>query len=251
MMSEPTSDWGKHIERMFSEIVPWYDRLNRLLSLRRDVGWRRSLVRGLNLPPSPRVLDLAAGTLDVALELTRCCGPGQFVAVDFSLAMLRQGQAKLAASPTPVSIRLIAADAYALPFRDEQFDAVTMAFGIRNLLDRPAALQEIRRILQPGGKIAILEFVPPQTGYFLVLYRFYLHNILPLLARLLSPLGFAYRYLVESIGNFPSAPEFGQQLQQAGFEGVQSQPLTRGVAYLFYGRKPLVQQQLRPAKEIN
>ncbi|MBW1917461.1 MAG: ubiquinone/menaquinone biosynthesis methyltransferase [Deltaproteobacteria bacterium] len=237
-MSEPRSDWGKHIERMFSGIVPWYDRLNRILSLRRDVGWRRALVRGLNLPPSPWVLDLAAGTLDVALELSRNFPLGKIVALDFSLAMLRQGQAKLAASPSPVSIALIAADAYALPFRDEQFNAVTMAFGIRNLLDRAAALTEIKRILQPGGQIAILEFVPPQTGYFLVLYRWYLHHILPLLGRLLSPLGFAYRYLVESIGAFPTASEFGRELQRADFEQVQSQPLTGGVAYLFYGRKP-------------
>ncbi|OPX19962.1 MAG: hypothetical protein BZ151_06495 [Desulfobacca sp. 4484_104] len=237
-MSESRAEWGKRIERMFSGIVPWYDRLNRILSLRRDVGWRRALVQGLGLPASPRVLDLAAGTLDVALEVARSFPHGQIVAVDFSLAMLRQGQAKITACPTPVAVSLVAADAYALPFPDNQFDAVTMAFGIRNLLDRAAALMEIRRVLAPDGQLAILEFVPPQSGYFLRAYRFYLHYLLPWLGRRLSPLGFAYRYLVESIGAFPSASEFGRELHAAGFEQVEIQALTWGVAYLFYGRKP-------------
>jgi len=242
-MSDSAAEWGKRMERMFSGIVPWYDRLNRILSLRRDVGWRRSLVQGLNLPPSPRVLDLAAGTLDVALELARCQPSAQIVAVDFSLPMLRQGQAKLAVYHGRAPIMLIAADAYALPLADERFDAVTMAFGIRNFLDRAAALVEIQRVLAPGGQLALLEFVPPQTGYFLRLYRFYLHHLLPWLGRLLSPRGFAYRYLAESIGAFPSASEFGRELQQAGFEQVASQALTGGVAYRFYGRKPLAADQ--------
>ncbi|MDD3582176.1 MAG: ubiquinone/menaquinone biosynthesis methyltransferase [Desulfobacca sp.] len=236
-MSESRAEWGKRIECMFSGIVPWYDRLNRILSLRRDVGWRRALVQGLALSASPGVLDLAAGTLDVALELAGRFPHGRIVAVDFSLAMLRQGQAKITDRPQPVPLSLIAADAYALPFPDNQFDAVTMAFGIRNLLDRAAALMEIQRVLAPGGQLAILEFVPPQTGYFLLVYRFYLYHLLPWLGRLLSPRGFAYRYLAESIGAFPSASEFSRELQDTGFEQVRIQALTGGVAYLFYGRK--------------
>jgi demethylmenaquinone methyltransferase/2-methoxy-6-polyprenyl-1,4-benzoquinol methylase len=237
-MGEPAADWETRIERMFSGIVPWYDRLNRVLSLRRDVWWRRSLVRGLSLPEAPRVLDLAAGTLDVALELAQQFPAGQILAVDFSLAMLRQGQEKLAAQGCLSAVALIAADAYALPFGNDQFAAVTMAFGIRNLLDRPAGLGEIKRILKPGGILAILEFVPPREGWLQALYHLYIKNILPLLGRLLSKHAFAYRYLVESIGVFPSAADFCQQLRQAGYLQVESYALTGGIAYLFYGRKP-------------
>lgn len=237
-MRQSTAEWGADIERMFSGIVPWYDRLNRVLSLRRDVWWRRFLVRGLSLPEAPRVLDLAAGTLDVTLELAQQFPRGNFVAVDFSLSMLRRGQEKLAAQSYPWSVAVTAADAYRLPFGNDRFDAVTMAFGIRNLLDHPAALAEIKRILKPGGIVAILEFVPPGEGWLQALYRLYLRNILPLLGRLLSQHAFAYRYLVESVGAFLTAADFCQQLRQAGYLQVVSYPLTRGIAYLFYGRKP-------------
>lgn len=236
-MSDLSVEERRGIERMFSGIVPWYDRLNRLLSLRRDVWWRRTLVGGLALPEMSRILDLAAGTLDVTLELIKRFPRSRIVAVDFSLPMLGRGRAKLAAGGHPLPVSLTAADAYALPFAAEQFAAVTIAFGVRNFPDRTAALAEIRRILQPGGRLAILEFVPPDRGWRQALYRLYLHNVLPLLGRLLSRHAFAYRYLAESIGSFPTVPDFCQELHQAGYCQVESRALTAGIVYLFYSRK--------------
>ena len=132
---------------MFSGIAPWYDFLNRLLSLRRDVIWRQELVEGLGLAPQATVLDLAAGTLDVSLEIISQKPDSQVAAADFSLAMLFKGKEKLQVARADNSIFPVAADAYALPFTEARFDAVTIAFGIRNLPDRITALKEMHRVL--------------------------------------------------------------------------------------------------------
>ncbi len=222
---------------MFSGIAPWYDFLNRLLSLRRDVVWRRELVHGIGLPHKAIMLDLAAGTLDVSLELIRQHPQAQVVAADFSVAMLRQGREKLRSSRGASCIWPVAADAYALPFGSDRFDALTIAFGIRNLPNRVAALQEIHRVLKPGGTLAILEFVPPESGLLQTCYKLYLNGVLPLIGRLFSQHAFAYRYLAESIAAFPTAGVFGRELEAAGFGEVRRKVLTFGVAYLFFGKK--------------
>jgi demethylmenaquinone methyltransferase / 2-methoxy-6-polyprenyl-1,4-benzoquinol methylase len=233
----PQSSGASRIEQMFSGIAPWYDFLNRLLSLRRDVIWRRELVRGIGLPLRPMILDLAAGTLDVSLEILRQQPDSQVVAADFSLAMLLKGKEKLKASRTAGKILPVAADAYDLPFGEAQCDAITIAFGIRNLPDRGAALKEMHRVLKPGGIVAILEFIPPESGWLQNFYKIYLNRLLPLVGRLFSKHTFAYSYLAESINTFPTAEAFGRQMQAAGFGEVRKRLLTFGVAYLFYGEK--------------
>lgn len=225
------------IEQMFSGIAPWYDFLNHLLSLRRDVIWRQQLVRGLHLAPRAVLLDLAAGTLDVSLEIIRQIPGSRVTAADFSLPMLQQGREKLPAVGTAARILPVAADALALPFPDAGFDAVTIAFGVRNLPDRPAALQEMHRVLRPGGQVGILEFIPPDRGWLQNLYKIYLNLMLPVIGRVFSQHAFAYRYLADSITNFPSAREFSRQLEEAGFRQVQYRILTFGVVSLFFGRK--------------
>jgi demethylmenaquinone methyltransferase/2-methoxy-6-polyprenyl-1,4-benzoquinol methylase len=231
------SSGAGRIEQMFSGIAPWYDFMNRLLSLRRDIIWRRELVRGLDLPPGALILDLAAGTLDVSLEILRQQPDSQVVAADFSLAMLFKGKEKLKGSRTAGKILPVAADAYGLPFGEAQFDAITIAFGIRNLPDRVAALKEMHRVLKPGGIVAILEFIPPESGWLQNFYKIYLNGLLPLVGRLFSKHTFAYSYLAESINTFPTAEAFGRQMQVAGFGEVRKRLLTFGVAYLFYGEK--------------
>jgi demethylmenaquinone methyltransferase / 2-methoxy-6-polyprenyl-1,4-benzoquinol methylase len=233
----PQSSGASRIEQMFSGIAPWYDFLNRLLSLRRDVIWRRELVSGLSLPPHAIILDLAAGTLDVSLEILRQQPDSQVVAADFSLAMLLKGKEKLEGKINSGPIRPVAADAYALPFSEAQFDAMTIAFGIRNLPDRVAALQEMHRVLKPGGMVAILEFIPPERGWLQNFYKVYLNRLLPVVGRIFSQHTFAYSYLAESINAFPTAEAFTGQMQVAGFEGIRKRQLTFGVAYLFFGRK--------------
>jgi demethylmenaquinone methyltransferase / 2-methoxy-6-polyprenyl-1,4-benzoquinol methylase len=229
---------SSQIEQMFSGIAPWYDFLNRLLSLRQDVVWRQELVHGIGLPRHARVLDLAAGTLDVSLEIIRQRPASRVVAADFSLAMLLKGKEKMPKNQTAGSIVPVAADAFDLPFFESRFDAVTIAFGIRNLPERAAALREIHRVLRPGGIAAILEFIPPESGWLQSMYKVYLNGVLPVIGRIFSHHAFAYRYLAESIQAFPSAQVFSQQMQEAGFRQVRHRALTFGVVGLFYGQKP-------------
>mgnify|MGYP005852423369 CR=1 FL=1 len=230
----PSLPTAARLEQMFSGIVPWYDFLNRSLSLGRDVFWRRALVQGLRLPPQPLVLDLAAGTLDVSLEIVRQHPQARVMAVDFSLPMLQRGREKLLAQPQSAMVPVVG-DAYALPFPAGTFDALTIAFGVRNLPDHPRALEEMRRVLKPGGMLAILEFVPPAGGLLASLYATYLTRLLPLLGRLFSRHAFAYSYLAESILHFPPAPAFGRLLAAAGFQDVHWRNLTMGIVGLFYG----------------
>jgi demethylmenaquinone methyltransferase / 2-methoxy-6-polyprenyl-1,4-benzoquinol methylase len=225
------------IEKMFSGIAPWYDFLNRLLSLRRDMVWRQELVRGLDLGSQAAVLDLAAGTLDVSLEIVRQSPRSLVTAADFSLPMLLQGKEKLTLVEAAGNILPVAADAFALPFPGTEFDAVTIAFGIRNLPDRPAALREIYRVLRPKGVLAILEFIPPARGWLQNTYKLYLNFVLPLIGRIFSQHTFAYSYLAESINKFPTARAFCQEMEKAGFGRVRFRVLTFGIVCLFYGQK--------------
>ena len=222
---------------MFSGIAPWYDFLNHLLSLRRDVIWRQELVRGLNLAPSATVLDLAAGTLDVSVEISRQRPGSQVAAADFSLPMLRHGKEKLKLVESAGSILPVAADALALPFPGAEFDAVTIAFGVRNLPDRAKALKEMYRVLRPRGILAVLEFIPPARGWLQNTYKIYLNFILPLIGRIFSQHTFAYSYLAKSINEFPTAKAFCQEMAEAGFGRVQYKILTFGIVCLFYGQK--------------
>ena len=225
------------IEKMFSGIAPWYDFLNRLLSLRRDVVWRQELVRGLDLGPQASVLDLAAGTLDVSLEIVRQRPSSRVISADFSLPMLRRGKEKLTSVGAAGNILPVAADALALPFPGAEFDAVTIAFGVRNLPDRLAALREMHRVLRPQGVLAVLEFIPPARGWLQNTYKLYLNFVLPLIGRFFSQHTFAYSYLAESINKFPTARAFCQEMEKAGFGRVQYKVLTYGVVCLFYGKK--------------
>ncbi len=237
MLQQPlASPQPAQIERMFSGIVPWYDLLNRGLSLGRDIYWRRELVRGLSLPPGALVLDVAAGTLDVSLEVVRQFPDTRVLAADFSLPMLLRGQQKLRASRRR-GIFPVAADANALPFPAASVDALTIAFGIRNLPDHRRALEEMHRVLRPGGTLAILEFVPPTRGCLARLYELYLTRLLPLVGRRLSRHAYAYSYLAASILSFPPAPAFARLLQESGFQQVRWHLLTLGIVGLFYGEK--------------
>ena len=222
---------------MFSGIAPWYDFLNHLLSLQRDVAWRQELVQGLHLGPRSMVLDLAAGTLDVSLEIVRQRPDSVVAAADFSLAMLAKGKEKLTPGAAARSILPVAADAYALPFPAAHFDALTIAFGIRNLPDRLAGLREMHRVLRPGGTVGILEFIPPDKSWLQNLYKLYLNGVLPIIGRLFSQHAFAYSYLAESINQFPKAEEFCGYMAEAGFSRVRYRVLTFGIVCLFYGEK--------------
>ena len=220
------------VRAMFSRVAPRYDLLNHLLSFNQDRRWRARTVRRLSETldrPGVRVLDLCCGTGDLLLALqARCTSP--VLGCDFSHAMLRQAQRKHHHAP------LVEADALRLPFADQVLHLVTLAFGFRNLADYGAGLRELRRVLKPGGTLAILEFSQPPNRLWAALYGFYSRRLLPLLGGLISGDRSAYRYLPASVCRFPSPEELAADLRQAGFADVTYELLCGGIVALHVGR---------------
>ncbi|HIU17170.1 MAG TPA: ubiquinone/menaquinone biosynthesis methyltransferase [Candidatus Avidesulfovibrio excrementigallinarum] len=231
---------GQAVSAMFGRIVRWYDPLNRLLSLGLDQGWRVLLARAallqLQNEPAPRLLDLAAGTLDVALALHRLCPQAHITAMDFCQPMLEKGRAKLCTPVLQRAIDTAVADARHLPLADASFHAVTMAFGIRNIMPRAQALEEMQRVLLPGGRACILEFGSGRQRIWSGIYNLYLNRILPLMGRLFSGDG-AYGYLARTIRDFPTAEILADELRAAGFARVYHLPLTSGIVCLHVAEK--------------
>lgn len=228
-----------YVRDMFNHIAPRYDFLNRLLSLRRDVYWRRELVDRLDVTPGARILDVACGTGDVALEIVRQTGGAVFVAAaDFAPQMLYLAKPKIDGYAAGDNIRLMAADAFRMPFGRACFDAVTIAFGIRNIQDKATVLKRFYELLKPGGRLAVLELATPDSSLLRRAYLFYFNRLLPLVGRLFSKHTFAYSYLPASVAQFPPAAEFAAQMRSAGFHHVTYRKMTMGVAVLFIGDKP-------------
>lgn len=217
------------IREMFSAIAPRYDLLNHLLSLNIDRYWRRRAVDrlGWDSRPDGRYLDVCAGTLDLAIELARRPGfTGNVLAVDFSQPMLRTGLPKI----TRLAVAAVCADALMLPAAAHSFDGAMAAFGVRNLTDIDAGLQELKRALRPGARLVILDFAMPERWPLSWLYRLYFTRALPLAGRLISKHSHAYSYLPESVLRFARPEELATRLSGAGYEGVGWEPLSGGIA---------------------
>lgn len=222
------------IRAMFGRVARRYDLLNHLLSASLDRIWRRKLARALVLPPGSRVLDLCCGTGDQAQALRR---PGvEIVAADFCLPMLALAAPKFrgGAAPRPA---ILNADALALPFPDSSFDAATVSFGLRNVADLDRALQELARVLRPGGELGVLEFTVPAWKPLRALYLLYFEQLLPKVGSLLSHDPAAYTYLPSSVLEFPQRQVFTARLEAAGFEAATSTSLSGGILALYRGRK--------------
>lgn len=236
-MSDPTPTPGAPekaaIRTMFDRIAPRYDLLNRVLSAGIDVRWRRRCIEAVG---GCRLLDVCSGTGDLLIEFLRK-DPGRTgVGVDLSIEMLALGTLKLRRNALDGRGRMLAGDAEALPVAGARFDAVTVAFGIRNVGDPLAALREMARVLLPGGRAAVLEFSTP-GGALGAAYRLYSAHVLPRIGGWISGDSGAYAYLPESIARFPSPPEFGALMTRAGFARVHWEPLTGGIAHLYIGEK--------------
>jgi demethylmenaquinone methyltransferase/2-methoxy-6-polyprenyl-1,4-benzoquinol methylase len=225
-----------YVQRIFSEIAPRYDLLNRLLSGGIDRSWRRAAIAALGVErrPSGAYLDLCAGTLDVGAAISMRQGfEGIVVGADFAEPMLRAGRGKApAAALTPV-----VADALALPVADASCDGAIVAFGIRNVIDMPAAFHEILRVLTPGSRFVILEFSTPRSAIVRWTYELYSRRVLPLVGALVSGHPTAYQYLPDSIAHFPSAEKLKEIMGASGFANVSVTRLTFGVAALHVGEK--------------
>lgn len=225
------------VRGMFGRIVRFYDFLNHFLSFGIDRQWRRVLAASVKCGPRGRVLDLAAGTLDVALALARAHPSIMIPAMDFCQPMLEQGRKKLAGRPG-TRIMPVTADAKLLPLPDNCVDSVTMAFGIRNINPRAEAFVEMLRVLAPGGRACILEFGSGREKIMGGVYNFYLNNILPLVGRAFARDRTAYAYLAQSIDNFPPAGDLADEMRAAGFANVSWRRLTCGIVCLHMGEKP-------------
>jgi demethylmenaquinone methyltransferase/2-methoxy-6-polyprenyl-1,4-benzoquinol methylase len=231
------SDKGENIQRMFGNIAPRYDFLNRLLSFGIDRRWRTKAVRLLKFREGSRILDVATGTGDVALEIARSTPDSvQITGADFCREMVELGEAKVAASPYSARIDFRVAPCEDLPFQDNTFDSVTIAFGIRNVVDRKLGLAEMWRVLRPGGRLIILEFSTPRSLMFRQIYYFYFRRLLPVIGGLFSRYN-AYKYLPDSVLEFPSQEEFARMIAEAGFKSVHIHELTFGIATIYAGDK--------------
>ena len=213
------------VRAMFDRIAPSYDLLNRVMTLRVDQAWRRRLLRDLAPKGGEALLDLCAGTMDVA-ALARRRAPGlKIVGADFSFQMLARGVEK---TGLPAS----QADALALPFRSSAFDLATVTFGMRNLDSYERGLAELARVLRPGGRLGVLEFFRPESKGSRFVHGAYNRLALPVLGRVLSPDPEAYRYLVRSMERFASRPEFEEAALRNGFREVRGETLFPGVCGL-------------------
>ena len=219
---------------MFDQIAGRYDLLNRLMSMGIDQSWRRKTVAAMELPPNARVLDLATGTGDLALMIARLNPDAHVVGSDPSTRMLEVGVEKVRRLGFADRVQLQEGDAQALPFGDDSFDGCCIAFGIRNVPDRGAALAEMARVTKPGGRVAVLELSEPHVGLLSPVARFHVRQVIPLLGGMLSG-SREYRYLQKSIAAFPPSDEFAEQMRAAGLNVLDVKPFTFGACTLFVG----------------
>jgi demethylmenaquinone methyltransferase/2-methoxy-6-polyprenyl-1,4-benzoquinol methylase len=217
----------------FDRIAGRYDLLNRLMSFGIDRRWRRKTVAALALADRPaRILDLATGTADVALDIARAHHTATVVGIDPAARMLEIGRRKVESRGLGERIELVVGDAQALKFGDDEFDGATIAFGIRNVPDRAAALREMARVVRPGGRVCVLEMSEPRGGIMAAIARFHLHVVIPRLGALLSEAR-QYRFLQTSTESFPPPPEFAALMTSCGLDVVEVRPFTFGICQLY------------------
>lgn len=234
----PNNTDGKkvQVEEMFNSIAHKYDFLNRFLSLGIDKGWRKKAIKYLK-PIAPKtILDVATGTADLAIEAAKL-NPQSIVGIDIAQQMLDVGSDKIKQKNLTHLITLQKADSENLPFADNNFDAVTVAFGVRNFENLEVGLNQIYRVLKPGGRAVILEFSNPKSFPYKQIYGFYFKYILPVWGNLLSKSSNAYTYLPQSVKYFPEGNDFAVILQRCNFKNVIINPLTFGTCTLYVADK--------------
>ena len=227
------------IRSMFDSIAPDYDKLNHILSLDIDKGWRKKAVREIADTAHPlQVLDVACGTGDFAIAVAKAAAPGSHVTgIDLSEGMMSVGRRKVASEGLEGTIHMEQGDCEALPFMDNTFDRVSVAFGVRNFEHLKKGLTEMHRVLVQGGKAVILELSVPGNPVLRFLYKLYFLHILPEIGGLVSGDKGAYRYLPASVLKFPKPADFMQMMSSCGFSSVKSRAFTFGICRMYVGTK--------------
>ncbi len=232
---------SENIRNMFDGIARRYDFLNHLLSLGIDRGWRRRTVSALKRTQPSKVLDLATGTGDLAIAIARKIEGCRVTGGDLSREMLKVGRAKVWRSGLGSRIELIQCNAMELPFSTECYDAVTVAFGVRNFENLERGLSEMQRVMRGGGKIFILEFSKPRNSIISAPYLFYIKRVLPIVGRMVSKDRYAYNYLPESVIDFPEGETFQKIMLDVGFINCKRRTLSFGIATLYMGEKKVIE----------
>jgi demethylmenaquinone methyltransferase/2-methoxy-6-polyprenyl-1,4-benzoquinol methylase len=226
----------QQVADMFDNISHKYDFLNHFLSLGIDIRWRKKAIKLLKDLQPKQILDIATGTGDFAIESLKL-NPEHVTGVDISEGMLKVGREKLKKRKLDDRITLTSGDSENLPFEDNKFDAIIVAFGVRNFENLEKGLSEMFRVLRPGGKVVVLEFSKPKSFPFKQLYNFYFKNILPTLGKTISKDNAAYTYLPESVKSFPDGKDFTTILDKLGFKDTVCKPLTFGISSIYTGIK--------------
>ena len=222
----------EQVEQMFDSIAPKYDFLNRFLSLGIDQAWRKKAINSLKEVNPKQILDVATGTADLAIAALKL-KPDHITGIDISNQMLQVGRDKIGNKQLSGKITLQQADSVNLPFEDNKFDAITVAFGVRNFEFLQQGINQMYRVTRKGGKLAVLEFSKPKSFPFKQLYNFYFKYILPGWGGFISKSKTAYTYLPESVEHFPEGESFAVYLKNAGYINIKIRPLTFGICTLY------------------
>lgn len=227
----------QQVAGMFNDIAQRYDFMNRFLSAGIDQSWRRKAIEQLKEIKPKRLLDVATGTADVAIMASGLLHPVHITGIDISEGMLQIGKEKVQKAGKQGSIELLKGDSEAITFENDSFDAVIVAFGVRNFQNLETGLTEIKRVLRPGGKLVVLEFSKPQLPIVRTFYNFYMKYICPQFGKMFSKNPAAYEYLDESINKFPEGKNFTEILNRVGYTRTYNKPLTFGICSIYCGIK--------------
>lgn len=227
----------EQVATMFNNISGTYDFLNHFMSLGIDILWRKKAIRQLKAQQPKSILDVATGTGDFAFEAIKILKPERITGVDISAGMLEVAKKKIKERKLDHVFSVRLGDSEMLPFEDNQFDAITVAYGVRNYENLEKGLADMRRVLKPGGKIVILEFSKPQGFPIKQLYNFYFKHITPFFGKVFSKDARAYQYLPESVAAFPDGAAFTQLMERVGFSQTKQITLTFGISSIYTGIK--------------